>query len=79
MLHICMLHIVTIIHRDIKPENVLVSHDFKVVRLADLGLSKLKTMNKIVSTWAYFCLLQPGTPSYYSRNSAQRNRQICGA
>ncbi|KAH3828239.1 probable serine/threonine-protein kinase drkD [Dreissena polymorpha] len=52
-----------IIHRDIKPENVLVANEFHVVKLCDMGLSKLKTTNTIMTTLAGICL-QPGTPAY---------------
>ena len=52
-----------IIHRDIKPENVLVSGDFSVVRLCDMGLAKLKTMSTLITTMAS-CSTQPGTPAY---------------
>lgn len=52
-----------IIHRDIKPENILVANNFNVVKLCDMGLSKLKTMNTVMTTMAGICL-QPGTPSY---------------
>ncbi|KAJ8299886.1 hypothetical protein KUTeg_021405 [Tegillarca granosa] len=52
-----------IIHRDIKPENVLVSSDLKRTRLCDLGISKFKTMNTMVTT-SDGKSIQPGTPSY---------------
>ena len=35
-----------VIHRDIKPENILISKDLLMVKLCDMGLSKLKTFNK---------------------------------
>lgn len=52
-----------IIHRDIKPENVLVANSLNIVKLCDMGLSKLKTMNTIMTTMAGGSL-QPGTPVY---------------
>jgi E3 ubiquitin-protein ligase mind-bomb len=52
-----------IIHRDIKPENILVANNFGVVKLCDMGISKLKTMNTVTTTMAGVCL-QPGTPAY---------------
>ena len=52
-----------IIHRDIKPDNIMVSNDFRVVKLCDMGLSKLKTMNTIMTTLAGGSA-QPGTPAY---------------
>lgn len=52
-----------IIDRDIKPENILVANDCNVVKLCDMGLSKLKTMNTVVTTMAVG-VLQPGTPAH---------------
>ena len=52
-----------VIHRDIKPENILISHDLKQVKLCDMGLSKIKTMNTVMTTMAGG-LVQPGTPVY---------------
>lgn len=52
-----------IIHRDIKPENILVSSDLKRIRLCDLGISKFKTINTMVTT-SDGKSMQPGTPSY---------------
>ncbi|KAK3086775.1 hypothetical protein FSP39_023122 [Pinctada imbricata] len=51
-----------IIHMDIKPENVLVSRELKRIRLCNLGISKLKTMNSSIST--SMGSLQPGTLAY---------------
>ncbi|XP_053403994.1 probable myosin light chain kinase DDB_G0292624 [Mercenaria mercenaria] len=51
-----------IIHRDIKPENILVSQNFHVVKLRDIGLSKLRSMNTVMTTMAGGSS-QPGTPA----------------
>ena len=53
-----------IIHRDIKPENVLLSHNFEIAKVCDLGLSRLKTMNTMHSTILKKNEIQPGTPAY---------------
>jgi serine/threonine protein kinase len=53
-----------IIHRDIKPENILVSRDLSIVRLCDMGLSKLKSLNTLITTIATSSEMQPGTPAY---------------
>ena len=56
-------NIPAIIHRDIKPENLLIGDTCNTVKLCDMGLSKLKTMNTIMTTMAGGSL-QPGTPPY---------------
>lgn len=53
-----------ILHRDIKPENILISGDLSIVRLCDMGLSKLKSMNTLVTTIVTSAEIQPGTPAY---------------
>ena len=53
-----------VVHRDIKLENVLSSFDLKVVKLCDMGFSKLKTMTTLVTTVAVKQAVQPGTPAY---------------
>ncbi|XP_045188122.2 probable serine/threonine-protein kinase DDB_G0286627 [Mercenaria mercenaria] len=52
-----------ILHRDIKPENILVSQNSNVVQLRDMGLSKLSSMNTVMTTMAGRSS-QPGTPAY---------------
>ncbi|XP_045188120.1 probable myosin light chain kinase DDB_G0292624 [Mercenaria mercenaria] len=52
-----------ILHRDIKPENILVSQNFHEVKLRDMGLSKLRSMNTVMTTMAGGSS-QPGTPAY---------------
>lgn len=70
-----------IIHRDIEPENILVANDFNIVKLCDMGLSKLKTMNTVMTTLAEYSL-QPGTSAYQapevllSRQSASLSTDI---
>ena len=56
-------NIPAIIHRDIKPENLLIGDNCNTVKLCDMGLCKLKTMNIIMTTMAGGSL-QPGTPPY---------------
>ncbi|MES9883940.1 MAG: serine/threonine-protein kinase, partial [Sedimenticola sp.] len=53
-----------IIHRDIKPENILLSKNFEIAKVCDMGLSKLKVMNTMTTTIADKRQMQPGTPAY---------------
>ncbi|KAL4238672.1 Rik1-associated factor 1 [Mactra antiquata] len=64
---VCYLHNrrPVVIHRDIKPENILISETLEVAKLCDLGLSKLKTLNTVVTTCAKKDA-QSGTPVYQS-------------
>ncbi|XP_060561002.1 uncharacterized protein LOC132720799 [Ruditapes philippinarum] len=48
-----------ILHRDLKPENIIVSESLEVVKLCDLGISKLLTINSSATTYAPG--MQPGT------------------
>lgn len=41
-----------ILHRDFKPENIILSESLEVVKLCDLGISKLLTINSSATTYA---------------------------
>lgn len=56
---IAYLHSKGVIHRDIKPENILVSKDLKVVKIADLGISKVVYWRSITQEGQIL-----GTPAY---------------
>ena len=56
---IAYLHSKGVIHRDIKPENILVSKDLNVVKIADLGISKVVYWRSITQEGQIL-----GTPAY---------------
>jgi len=35
------IHKNNIVHKDVKPDNILISHDFKVIKITDFGIAKL--------------------------------------
>lgn len=45
------LHTNGIVHRDLKAENLLLSADYKVVKLADFGFSNYFTSSNLLTTW----------------------------
>ena len=51
-----------IIHCDIKPANIVVSKNYDIAKLIDLGISKIKKMEQTLTTARKNVL--PGTPSY---------------
>ena len=57
------LHEISIVHRDIKPENILLDKSTYTAKLCDLGVSKISTMNSLLTTVG-FGGVQPGTPAY---------------
>jgi serine/threonine protein kinase len=56
---VAYLHSKGIIHRDIKPENILVSKDLSIVKIADLGVSKVVYWKPITQEGQIL-----GTPAY---------------
>ncbi len=56
---IAYLHSKGIIHRDIKPENILVSKNLNIVKIADLGISKVVYWRSITQEGQIL-----GTPAY---------------
>lgn len=56
---IAYLHSKGVIHRDIKPENILVSKDLNLVKIADLGISKVVYWRSITQEGQIL-----GTPAY---------------
>lgn len=52
-----------VLHCDIKPANILVSQSFDVVKLCDLDISKVRTMERKTITTSNKDVI-PGTPSY---------------
>ena len=61
---LCYLHDrkPTVIHCDVKPANIMVSPNYDVTKLADLGISKVRQMDQTMTT-ANRAIL-PGTPVY---------------
>lgn len=56
------LHSCAVVHCDIKPANVLLSKNYDVIKLCDLGISKLRFCEQTLTTARNDIL--PGTPSY---------------
>lgn len=61
---ICYLHsrMPTIIHCDVKPANILLTRNYDIAKLCDLGISKVKRNEQTLTTARKDVL--PGTPSY---------------
>ncbi|XP_053403045.1 uncharacterized protein LOC128558212 [Mercenaria mercenaria] len=53
-----------IIHLDFKPVNINFSENADVVKLCDIGLSKLNSLNNTLTTFENQNELQPETPAY---------------
>lgn len=51
------LHNHNIVHRDLKAENLLLSNDYKTIKIADFGFANYYTKDKLLSTWC-------GSPPY---------------
>lgn len=56
------MHAVGVVHSDLKPANVLVSQDRSVVKVCDIGLSRIKT--SLGTTRTHFMI--PDTTMYMS-------------
>lgn len=51
------LHFHNVVHRDLKAENLLLTNDFKTVKIADFGFANYYQQDKLLSTWC-------GSPPY---------------
>lgn len=51
------LHEHNIVHRDLKAENLLLSEEYKIIKIADFGFANYYTKDKLLSTWC-------GSPPY---------------
>ena len=61
-----------VVHRDIKPANVLVAQATHVIKLCDMGLSKLKSAQSLSQTTSTAI---PGTPSYMAPECLLDNKK----
>ncbi|XP_045174445.1 probable serine/threonine-protein kinase DDB_G0286627 [Mercenaria mercenaria] len=68
-----------IIHLDIKPENIIFSENADVVKLCDIALSKLNTLNSTLTTFANQNELQPGTPAYQAPEIILNHSPACNS
>ncbi|KAF0244659.1 MAG: serine/threonine protein kinase [Planctomycetota bacterium] len=59
-----------VVHRDIKPENILIGRDGKV-KIADFGLAKLKSGDRLTQTSAVM-----GTPHYMAPEQVESTRGV---
>ena len=59
-----------VVHRDIKPENILIGRDGRV-KIADFGLAKLKTGDRLTHTDAVM-----GTPHYMAPEQVESTRGV---
>ena len=66
-----------IIHCDVKPANVLVSKKFDIAKLCDLGISKVRSIEKTLTTACRGVL--PGTPQYTAPEVMLHNKKTSTA
>ncbi|XP_053389214.1 mitogen-activated protein kinase mpk-1-like [Mercenaria mercenaria] len=66
-----------VVHCDIKPDHIIISENADVVKLCDMGLSKLNILNSTLTTFANQNGLQPGTPAYQAPEVILNHSPAC--
>jgi len=69
------LHDKKVCHKDIKPDNILISNDFKTVKIADFGLAEFKNLTSIYSTNTFEGTIMYLPPELASQGSEKPYRR----